>query len=234
MYIISLYITISSAKQIIDREFSEIDEKTVAQIEFFGGEPFLNFDLIKRVVEYIDKKYPSRAVFNTTTNGTVLNDEIKKWVTQNRHRFFVAVSVDGTERMHNLNRILKESKEGTYNLIDFDFFLNNYRPAKVKMTVAPNAVEELAEGVIVLTKRGFEVDATLAMGDIDWSDKKNIELLIEQLKLLVDFYKKNPQYAVIRMLKIPIESLFNIKKNDVTRYCGAGTRIHCYTGNELE
>ena len=223
-----------TAKTIIDREIQESSPDMFFQIEFFGGEPFLNFPLMKEVVAYVKEKYPERVSFNTTTNGVLLNDEMKQWLMDHKDNFFAAVSVDGTEYAHNLNRMLRNSIEGSYKKIDLDFFLNTYESAKVKMTIAPNTVEYMADGIIELTEKGFEVDATLAMGDIDWSDEKNVGVLLEQLNRMVEYYKNNPQYPVVRMLKVPIESMFNNKEKQTTRYCGAGARIHCYTGNELE
>lgn len=49
------YMTFETAKKIIDKEFEEVSDKDFIQVEFFGGEPFLNFDLIKEVVEYVNE-----------------------------------------------------------------------------------------------------------------------------------------------------------------------------------
>ena len=65
----------------------------------------------------------------------------------------------------------------------------------------------MAESVIYLIEKGFQVDATLAMGDIDWSDAKNIDVLIRELDKLIKYYDEHPETEVIRMLNIPFEAL---------------------------
>lgn len=227
------FMSFSTAKKIIDKEMQSIQPDGNVQIEFFGGEPFLNFDLIRQVVDYVDEYYPGKAEYNTTTNGTILNKDVKEWLRLHSHHFFASLSLDGTQQMHDKNRIFRESGVGSYTKIDQEFFLDTWHPAKVKMTISPNILNFLSEGVIELLQKGFEVDATLALGTVDWSDGGNVEILIQQLQKLISFYKSNPQYPTIRMLDIPAESVFNAQ-SQYTRYCGAGKNIHCYTGNELD
>lgn len=219
------------AKAIIDQEFEKLAKDGFAQIEFFGGEPFLNFDLIKNVVEYCDNTYGGRCGYNSTTNGTLLTSDMKVWLAAHKDRFSLALSLDGTKEMHDANRIFAKDNSGSFDSIDKQFFLNTYKPATVKMTVAPNVIESMAEGAIQLHELGFEVDATLALGDLDWSDPKSAECLMRQFTILVDYYKEHPEVNPIRMLRLPIEALFD-KEKETTRYCGAGKRIHCYTGND--
>lgn len=135
--------------------------------------------------------------------------------------------------MHNTNRVFKNEKIGSYDSIDINFFLETYKPPKVKMTISPNILTNMARGIIELLEKGFEVDATLALGTVDWSDSNNISIFIEQLKLIIAYYKENPQYEIVRMLRVLVEAILS-KDKETTRYCGAGKTIHCYTKNDLE
>lgn len=57
-------------------------------IEFFGGEPFLNFGLIEQVIAYVETQYPKRMIaYNTTTSGVIINDHIKNWLWEHRNIF---------------------------------------------------------------------------------------------------------------------------------------------------
>ena len=50
-------------------------------IGFYGGEPLLAFDLIKKIVQYIHSTFPERKVeYSITTNGTLLNNEIIEYI----------------------------------------------------------------------------------------------------------------------------------------------------------
>ncbi len=223
--------TFETAKEIIDKEFINISDNDYLQIEFFGGEPFLNFKLIKDVVNYVEKNYPKHAIYNTTTNGTVITDEVKTWLYEHKHHFFAALSLDGTKEMHDRNRQYY-NMSGSYDDIDIDFFLSLYDEVSVKMTIAPNALNGMADGIIELLEKGFKVDATLALGNVDWSAKTNVNIFLEQLQILIEYYKNHPDYQIVRMLNLPVEAIL-YEQTETTRYCGAGKNIHCYTGNDL-
>ena len=57
------YMSFTTAKSIIDKEFSTATSGETFEIEFFGGEPFLNFPLIKQIVDYVKSKYSNLKVY---------------------------------------------------------------------------------------------------------------------------------------------------------------------------
>ncbi len=73
-------------------------------IGFYGGEPLLNYDLIRKCVEYIEDQYKNlRVKYNMTTNGSLLDEDKADWLMQ--HDFSIGVSIDGPEEVHNRNRV---------------------------------------------------------------------------------------------------------------------------------
>ena len=84
-------------------------------IGFYGGEPFLEFGLIKKVVNYVNDTYADRNCgFNLTTNLTLLNDEIIKFVIKNN--VHIMISIDGPEQIQNRNRVF-ESGKGSFDTV---------------------------------------------------------------------------------------------------------------------
>lgn len=81
---------------------------------FYGGEPLLNFDLIKQCVKYIKSIYDGNVKFNITTNGYLLNKEISDWLM--KHNFLITVSLDGDKKEHDKKRVNKNGG-GTFNNI---------------------------------------------------------------------------------------------------------------------
>jgi uncharacterized protein len=74
-------------------------------ISFFGGEPFLNFPMMKMVVEYARNRVQALGKdieFNTTTNATLLGDEQIAFIKE--HRMQVTVSFDGTKELQDAQR----------------------------------------------------------------------------------------------------------------------------------
>lgn len=82
-----------TAKEILLKEFdlfAKMDkgEEERFAIEFFGGEPLVNFKLIKAIYEWVKTlSLPFPMMFQTTTNGTLFNTEILEWFTAAKDDF---------------------------------------------------------------------------------------------------------------------------------------------------
>lgn len=72
-------------------------------ISFYGGEPLVNFSLIKEVIAYVKTTYPQYVPdYNITTNGLLLSDEVADILVENK--FSIIVSLDGDKENHDRNR----------------------------------------------------------------------------------------------------------------------------------
>lgn len=214
--------TFETAKRIIDGELRERTPKENTYIEFFGGEPFMNFGLIKQVCDYVRSFYKGKLRFHACTNGTLVHGEVQEWILANKRDFSVALSADGTKAAHDINR------SNSFDDIDFRFFVENFPEQPVKMTVSKETLPMLAEGVIYLTELGFEISCNLAYG-IDWNDGDNVRVLEEQLDKLIDWYLAHPEAKRCRMLDYMIEVLARPSADGRhTKYCGTGTAMVCY------
>ena len=216
------------AKNIIEKELNLLDKYSIVQIDLFGGEPFLEFDLIKKIVDYSRKcAFKKKFYFFITTNGCLLSDEIKKWLRDNTDLVQLSLSLDGTKKMQDINRC------NSFDKIDLSFFKTTYPEQTVKMTISNETLRNMAEGVIFLHSRGFGVSCNLAYG-IDWSDLSNVNALSSQLKILIDFYLKNPSIESCSMLDV--RRLINVSRNSNTNsmVCGVGrgTKAFDYDGHQ--
>ena len=92
-------------------------------IGFYGGEPLLEFDLIKKCVKYAKQQVEGKTiVFNMTTNGTLLNDEIVDFLVE--HDFKLSISLDGSKSEHDKNRKFLNGQGS------FDIIINNIQRIK--------------------------------------------------------------------------------------------------------
>lgn len=83
------------------------DGSARAQLSFFGGEPFIAFERMKRAVELAEAKaaeLQKEVVFQCTSNGTRIGDEELRFIRE--HRIHVTVSIDGIREAHEANRPL--------------------------------------------------------------------------------------------------------------------------------
>ncbi|MBQ2157134.1 MAG: thioether cross-link-forming SCIFF peptide maturase [Oscillospiraceae bacterium] len=87
------------------------------EVDFFGGEPLMNWDVVKRLVEYarsIEKEKGKNFRFTLTTNGVLVDDEVIEF--SNREMSNVVMSIDGRREVHD--RLRKDyAGNGSYDRI---------------------------------------------------------------------------------------------------------------------
>ena len=211
-----------TAKKIIDMEFaSRESDVTAFEFDLFGGEPFLEFPLIKEITEYIcSKKGELPCTIFATTNGTLVHGDVQDWLAAHKQCFICGLSLDGTKIMHDLNRSY------SYDQIDIPFFLNNYPEQDVKMTISEATLPMLSEGVIHLHELGFLVSCNLGY-EISWNDPNNAVVLEKELSTLIEYYLSHPNVRPCSMLDMDISNIVN-SSDEVPRYCGAGIYMAAY------
>ena len=87
------------------------------EVDFFGGEPLVNFEVVKELVHYarsIEKEKDKHFRFTLTTNGVLLNDEVIDFL--NKEMDNVVLSLDGRKEVNDLKRKRLDGK-GSYDII---------------------------------------------------------------------------------------------------------------------
>lgn len=192
------------------------------EIDFMGGEPLLNFELIKRIVEWIEENPPTIPfICFATSNGTLLNDEKKAWMVEHKHTFWLGVSYDGTPLMQKINRGVE------LNMNALDFMHEIWPMQRVHITISKETLPHFAEGVLSLQRQGFPVEAALAQG-IQWTTDDAI-LYREQLNILKDVYLTD---ATLPPINILAKQLFAVtpsgQQTHQKKFCGTGTQMITY------
>lgn len=189
------------------------------EIDFFGGEPLIAFDLIRQVTEWVlDQKWEMPCHFFVVTNGTLLNSEMKAWFAEHSDVVTLGLSFDGLPEMQNVNR------SQSCGLVDLDFFLKYYPYQQIKMTVSKETLPHLAEGVLHLQRKGFIVEPSCGTG-LDWTPEDCLEYE-RQLRILAQEYLDHPELKPIQPLMI---SFGNVPLPPLERApCGAGNSFETY------
>lgn len=102
------------ARKAVDLYLNCCDETEFPAITFYGGEPLLNFKLIRQVIEYVRQNYHREVSFNLTTNGLLLKGEAADFLAQNK--IPILVSLDGPEEIQDSMRI-KADGSGSYSSV---------------------------------------------------------------------------------------------------------------------
>ena len=93
------------AKKAVDFLIEKSGTRQHCEIDFFGGEPLLNWDVVKQTVEYIESvqdKHNKIFKLTLTTNGVLLTQDKIDYV--NEHNMSLVLSLDGREEVHNAMR----------------------------------------------------------------------------------------------------------------------------------
>ena len=104
-------------KKALDFLIANSGTRTNLEVDFFGGEPTMNWEVVKQLVEYgrsQEKEHNKKFRFTLTTNGVLLNDEITEFC--NREMSNVVRSLDGRKEVNDRMRPTRNGK-GSYDII---------------------------------------------------------------------------------------------------------------------
>ena len=106
-----------TGKAAIDFLVARSGERHNLEVDFFGGEPLLNWDVVKEIVRYarsIEKEHNKNFRFTLTTNGMNIDDEVIDFC--NREMQNVVLSLDGRKEVHDRFRKTSSGK-GSYDMV---------------------------------------------------------------------------------------------------------------------
>lgn len=143
-------------------------------IQFFGGEPTIEWDLLTWFVEdfstYYTHLYPGRKVrWGMTTNATLLNREklefMKKWGMN------PLLSIDGRPETHDHHR-KTVGGGGSHQLIPLDLILEYFPTPEIRPTITPDTVEDWLADLRWFHNKGLYIVATEVAYEADWTDER--------------------------------------------------------------
>ena len=116
------YLSLETGKKAFDFLVKNSGSRVNLEVDFFGGEPLMNFEIIKELVDYarsLEKEYNKNFRFTTTTNGVLLDDEKADYLNENMDN--VVLSIDGRKETNDRMRKTVNQK-GSYDVI-----VNNFK-----------------------------------------------------------------------------------------------------------
>jgi uncharacterized protein len=146
-------------KKALDFLIANSGNRRNLEVDFFGGEPLMNWQVVKDLVAYgreLEQKYDKHFRFTLTTNGVLLNDEIMEFC--NREMDNVVLSIDGRKEVHDRMRPFRKG-QGSYDLVlpKFKKFADSRHQQKyyVRGTFTHYNLD-FANDVLHLADEGFE------------------------------------------------------------------------------
>lgn len=200
------------------------------QVNFHGGEPLLNWNVIEYIVRQINDSQlkKGRFRFSFTTNGTLLTEEILHFLKENEIQ--ISISIDGKPETHNKNRI-DQGGNGTYSIVERGLRQLEVRGIayEIRMTYDSETVSELAHNVTFLLDRFYCSCLRWAPDCYDrgWNEEK-INLLLQQYRNIMEYQKKIKKEQAEKI------AAFNINHfNKLGVCCGGITEMNIDTEGYL-
>ena len=164
-------------------------------IVFYGGEPLLEFPLLKDIISYIERnKQEKTAHYSLTTNGSLLTEEILEYFDQ--YHFFIELSFDGhAQEIHRQ----KKSFHKILGLIE-QILQHSHIRLEVNSVFTPESIDLLSDSVKLLIDRGVsQINLSLSILK-PWS-RNFLRIYYRELmkvkKILVPHFHKNKTIPVL-------------------------------------
>jgi len=247
------YLSFETGKKAFDYLVKNSGNRRNLEVDFFGGEPLMNFNTIKKLVDYgrsLEKEYNKHFRFTVTTNGVLLDEEKMDYINENMDN--VVLSIDG--RKETNDRMRKTiNKKGSYDLIvdNYKKFISK-RGSKdyfARGTYTSNNLD-FSEDVKHMRELGFDkisVEPVVAKDEEKYALKKeHVDILKKEYEKLAEYYiesyKSKDRRFQFFHFNIELEGGPCIYKRSIG--CGAGTEYvavtpsgdlypcHQFVGNE--
>ena len=218
---------------ILDNE-TEFPEDGVVW-DFIGGEPLLEVELIDKICDYIkielyrrNHHWFNNYQFSLTTNGlNYANDKVQKFIAKNNKHLYIGLTIDGTQKKHDLNRVYKFSGNGSYEDVvkNIPLWLQQISGAATKVTISSDDIPYICESVLHIYSLGIKEIHINVVFEKVW--KEGDEMLFEeQLLSLADAIIDNDlyrEYSCSFFDETIGKPLDPIKRNN--NWCGAGRML---------
>lgn len=230
---------------ILDHE-ADMKEESVIWV-FIGGEPFLEIDLIDKICDYLKVEMFRRNHhwfnsyrFSFSTNGiNYSTDKVQQFIKKNHEHLSIGITIDGTKRKHDLNRIWKtvdmeqgimpkpEEEHGSYDDVvkNIPLWLEQFPDAGTKVTISSADIPYIKESVLHLYSLGIhEVNINCVFEDVwkEGDDKLFEQQLTELADAIIDsgYYTDYACSFFTEHMGKPMDC-----KSDNQNWCGAGRML---------
>ena len=239
-------------KKALDFLIANSGNRRNLEVDFFGGEPLMNWQVVKDLVAYgreQEKLHDKNFRFTLTTNGVLLNDEIMEFC--NKEMANVVLSIDGRKEVHDKMRPFRKGA-GSYDLIvpKFQKFAESRHQDKyyVRGTFT-HYNPDFAADVLHLADLGFKqisVEPVVAQPTDDYAIREeDLPILKEEYdKLAVEMIKRKKEGKAFNFFHFMIDLQGGPCVAKRLSGCGSGTEYlavtpwgdlypcHQFVGNE--
>ena len=181
--------SLATAEKIVSFIFKNAQKNGINSIGFFGGEPLIEFGLMKKIVEIIEShpRFTEFEIsFNVTSNGTIFSEEIAEFFIE--HQIGYCISCDGDSQTQDTCRRFKDGS-GTFAIVNANLIKAVARLplVQVNAVLTPNTLSQLPGNVRYFMKLGLKYIFINTDFSAKWTSE-HISLLKAALDEIADIY----------------------------------------------
>ena len=210
-------------------------------LDFIGGEPLLNIDLITKILAYFEEQLLVRNSpwlfkhrYSFSTNGVAYFDlRVQKLIDQYGDLISMGVTVDGHTELHDKCRLFPNG-QGSYDyaikaaLDQKDRFGND----STKITLCPENIMETAKAVINMLSLGYKHVFANCVFEEGWTTEHG-KILYEEMKEISDYILENDLEDACSVSLFSEDDFTPLPADDTKNWCGGTGRMLAvdHTGN---
>lgn len=226
--------TFETAKKAIDyflQEKIRLFDDDYLILEFIGGEPLLEIELIDQIVDYFKIRiyaencgWFGKYRIAISTNGILYSSEkVQRFIEKNKNSLSIGISIDGTPEKHDLQRVYPDGR-GSYEDVSRNIKLwkKQFPFATTKVTIGHDDLPYTFESIVHLWDLGIhEVPANVVFEDV-WEEGDDI-IFEQQLKRLADYVIEHRLWETHNTTLFSDRLLEKLSKKEMEHnFCGTG------------
>lgn len=219
-------------KKAIDFLIKNSGSRRNLEIDFFGGEPLMNFEVVKEIVEYgrkVEKENGKKFRFTITTNGMLLNDEISDYINKNMHN--AVLSLDGRKEVNDKMRV-RVGGQGSYDRIVPKFVKiaedRNQMDYYVRGTFTRNNLD-FSKDVFHLADLGFK---QISVEPVVTDESEDYSIRKEDLPIIFEEYENLAKEMIKRKQEGKSFNFFHFMIDLTGGPCAHKRLVGCGSGTE--
>lgn len=219
---------------ILEKEFDPNFSSQSVVWDFIGGEPFLEIDLIDKICDYIKTEMYRRNHhwfnsyrFSFSTNGLNYDsDKVQSFIKKNHTHLGIGITIDGTKKKHDLNRIYKNSERGSYDDVvkNIPLWRSQFPEEGTKVTISSNDIPYIKESVLHLFELGIKIIHINCVFENVWKEGDDI-IFEKELVSLADAIIDNNLYKELECSFFTEYLGKKVHPDNNQNWCGAGQML---------
>lgn len=228
-------LSFETAKQFIDdllndkyKYLNSVNTKGII-LDFIGGEPLLEINLIKKIVEYtfnqmiiMNHPWLYYSVVNISSNGVLYEtDDVQDYFLHYGFLTHLSISIDGNKELHDSCRIDHQGNGSYDKAISAvkKYRQQFHREAPTKMTLAPDNIQYLSKAIFNLIQENYKEVHLNCAYEPGWTIE-HAKIMYQELKIVADYIIDNNLYNKIFISLFNEDKFQPMLESNTANWCG--------------